>query len=130
MASSRYSTPLPPDDQLAGIKQHSRDAFRDGLSAIRGTGSLLRTKSGRDTVGTDLSKTSKHLTADLKHLYDGWRRKWDQSHPTSSSSAGAIRRPPVFKSEQQALEAQSLGRRRAAYGSNAPNGEYVRSLRY
>lgn len=69
--SSRYSTSLSPDDQLADVKQHSRQAFEDGWTALKGTGSLLQTKSGRATVGEDLSKTSKHLTAQMKDAVSG-----------------------------------------------------------
>ncbi|BGP02286.1 hypothetical protein NBRC10513v2_005935 [Rhodotorula toruloides] len=127
--SSRYSTSLSPDSQLADVKQHSRDALADGWTALKGTGSLLQTKSGRDTVGKDLSKTSKRLTAQVKHAYDGLVRKWEEKHPTGSPGV-PTQRPPVFKSEQQAIAAKSLGRSRGAYGSNAAGREYASRVRY
>ncbi|EGU11650.1 4Fe-4S ferredoxin [Rhodotorula toruloides ATCC 204091] len=120
---------LDDPDTFKNVKQHSRDALADGWTALKGTGSLLQTKSGRDTVGKDLSKTSKRLTAQVKHAYDGLVRKWEEKHPTGSPGV-PTQRPPVFKSEQQAIAAKSLGRSRGAYGSNAAGREYASRVRY
>ncbi|BGP32380.1 hypothetical protein JCM10296v2_004161 [Rhodotorula toruloides] len=128
--SSRYSTSLSPDKQLVDVKQHSRDAIEDGCAALKGTGLLLQTKSGRETVGKDLSKTSQHLSAQVKHAYNRFLRKWEEKHPTGSSSTVPLQRPAVFKSEQLAIAQQSLGRSRATYGSNAAGREYASSIRY